>query len=323
MRLLNSLFWFFCLFLISSQGLLAVKLKNVVQTGTGSSGNIRIEFNNSYSKTNIKVNYLDDRVDLVIPNAFVVPVKRVFKSSSSKSSVVKMEASNISGRSLRLSIFFRGIPTDIIKKTAKLTGDENIVSFNYSTSLEAASTKEPENVQGTEVSGNVQKSDQADPEIKPVAVKVQEAAPSSDKTIAEHKIPEQKRSMLSVIKKYFFALTKFFKVAILVVLLGLVIFGLFYALRKLSANKPFIDSSDAVKDDASIKIISKLDIEKDKTLYVIEITGERLLIASGKDYVSMLSRLQSDAKDGQASLFNDVNDNNIFHTKLKQRLDGS
>ena len=151
MKLFSTLCLSIFIFLsIGSQDLMAVKLKSVVQTGTGKSGNIRIEFNNRYSKSDITVNYLADRVDLIIPNAFVVPVKRVFKGSSSKASVIKMEAANISGRSLKLSIYFRGIPIDIIKKTAKLTSDDNIVSFNYFTSLDAAAAAPQEQEQKKE-----------------------------------------------------------------------------------------------------------------------------------------------------------------------------
>jgi hypothetical protein len=63
-------------------------------------------------------------------------------------------------------------------------------------------------------------------------------------------------------------------------------------------------------------------MEKDKTLYVIEVMGERMLIASGKDYMTMLSRLQNDAKDGQGYLFNETTNNEVFHTKLKDKLGG-
>ena len=139
---------------------------------------------------------------------------------------------------------------------------------------------------------------------------------------------EQKRSFMPTMKRYFLALTRFFKMAILVVLLGFVVFALFYILRKFS-NKPLINEPEEkvsgptkVQNDTSIRIINKLEMEKDKTLYVIEVMGERMLIASGKDYMTMLSRLQNDAKDGQGYLFNETTNNEVFHTKLKDKLGG-
>ena len=326
MKLFSELFLSMVIFLsLGSQELLAVKLKSVVQNGTGKSGNIKIEFNNHYSKSDITVSYLADRVDLIIPNAFVVPVKRVFKSSSSKSSVAKMEAANISGRSLRLSIYFRGVPIDIIKKTAKLTGEDNVVSFNYFTTMD------------TVVAAQEQEQEKEKEELKtatPVPVQAanqvqaQEANTDAKKIVTEPIKVEQKSSLMSTVKKYFLALTRFFKVAILIVLLGLIVFALFYVLRKFS-NNPFVDKSDEkvfgstkAQNDTSIRIISKLDMEKDKTLYVVEVMGERMLIAAGKDYVTMLSRLQNDARDGQGYLFNETN-NEVFHTKLKDKLNGS
>jgi flagellar biogenesis protein FliO len=314
----------FVLLSVGSQELLAVKLKTVVQTGTGKSGSIKIEFNNHYSKSDITVNYSADKVDLIIPNAFVVPVKRIFKGSSTKSSVAKMEAANISGRSLKLSIYFRGVPIDIIKKTAKLTGDGNVVSFNYFTSMEAAAAAPP------------QEQESAKEEVKaPTPLPVQEAveakAPETKveikNVVAEPVNMGQRMSFVSIVKKYLLALARFFKVAILIVLLGLVVFALFYILRKFS-NKPYLNEpeqkvfgSTKVQNDPGIRIINKLEMEKDKTLYVIEVMGERMLVATGKDYVTMLSRLQNDTKDIQGSLFTETS-SEVFHTRLKDKLNG-
>lgn len=319
MKFFSALFLsIFVLLSIGSQELLAVKLKNVVQTGTGKSGTINIEFNNHYSKSDISINYSADRVDLIIPNAFVVPVKKIFKSSSSKSAVAKMEAANISGRSLRLSIYFRGVPIDIIKKTAKLTSEGNVISFNYFTSMGAV----------TEAQEQEKENEQKKEEVRtPPPVPAPEVKADVKNIIAEPVKVEQKTSLMPTVKKYFLALTRFFKVAILVILLGLVVFALFYVLRKFS-NKPYVNEPDEkifgstkVQNDPGIKVVSKLEMEKDKMLYVIEVMGERMLIASGKDYVTMLSRLQNDAKDGQGYLFNETN-TEIFHTRLKDKLNG-
>jgi len=297
-----------------SQDLMAVKLKNVTQTGTGNSGSINIEFNGDYNKSDITVNYTTDKVDLIIPNAFVVPVKRIFKSSSTKSSVVKMEAANISGRSLKLVIHFKGLPIDTIKKTAKLVNKGNIVSFNYGTVVEEpiATTK-------------------AQPEKQEQAPVIAVSSPIEKTEIKSEIKHQDEPSLLSRVKKYAFALTKFFKIAILVVLLGLIVFALFYIIRKYSGNdyikKPTTDKvfgSTKIQNEPplnlGIRIISSLEMEKDKTLFVIEVMGEKMLIASGKNYTTMLSRLNSDSKDGQGSLFNDNNEQMIMKTRLKDTL---
>ncbi len=299
---------------VGSQELMAVvKLKNVTQAGTGSSGGIKIEFNNDYNKSDITVNYSADRVDLIIPNAFVVPVKRVFKSSSAKSSVVKMEAANVSGRSLKLSIHFKGLPIDTIKKTAKLTSDNNIVTFNYGTVVEepvAVVKTQAEKQEPVQASATTEDVKQVDKPIKLIA---------------------EKSTILSDIKKYAFALTRFFKIAILVVLLGLVVFALFYIVRKYSSSSYIkevttdkVFGSTKVNNEpvvtSGIKVVSSLEVEKDKTLYVVEVMGERMLIASGKNYTSMLSRLNSDSKDGQGYLFNENNEQMIMKTRLKDKL---
>ena len=306
------------IFFVNPTDLMAVKLNNVVQTGTGNSGSIKIEFNNDYNKSDITVNYAADRVDLTIPNAFVVPVKRIFKSSSTKASVVKIEAANISGRSLRLSIHFKGIPIDIIKKTVKLTGSGKVVFFNYGTVVEepVVVKTQPEKQEQLPIVNTNDKIDiQAD--IKKIDAPV--------------KVVTERPALLSTVKRYVLALAKFFKVAMLIVLLGLVVFALFYIVRKYSSNsyikEKAIDrafGSTKIQNDTAvnsgIRIISSLEMEKDKTLYVVEVMGEKMLIASGNGYTTMLSRLNNDSKEGQGSLFNDNNEQMIMKTRLKDRL---
>jgi len=330
MRLFYSVLFCAAIFLsLGSNDALAIKLRNVIQSGTGSSGSIKIDFNKDYSRSDITVNYFADRAELIIPNAFVVPVKRVFKSSSDKSSVTKIEAANISGRSLKLSIYFRNIPIDVIKKTAKLTGKGNIISFNYLTTLNEAVAEVPKQ----------------QPEQEPVktpAIAQVAQAPITDikpenKKIAEPAIKVEERSaFVSTLKKYITALTGFFKLAVLIVLLGFGVFILFLVVRKYAGgtivnkahNKSFGLSKN--KDDSGIKILNNLELEKGKTLYVIEVMGERMLIASGSNYVTMLSRLENDAKTGQGYLFNNQSDSNVdneqqaavMRTRLKDKLSG-
>jgi len=314
------------LLLLGSTELMAVKLKNVSQTGTGSSGTVKIEFNNDYNKSDITTNYTADRVELTIPNAFVVPVKRIFRSSSPKSSIAKMEAANISGRSLRLSIHFRGIPIDTIKKTAKLTSSGNVVSFNYGTVVEESVAVVKPQLEKKEVQIPV-------PAPMPVASSVVNKVEDKIeiKKTEEPKEAVENTSILSNIKKYAVALAKFFKMAMLVVLLGLVVFALFYIVRKYSSNgyiketateKVFGSTkiSNAVPSNSGIRVISSLEMEKDKTLHVVEVMGERMLIASGKNYMTMLSRLNNEAKEDQGYLFNDANEQIIMKTRLKDKL---
>ena len=324
-------------FSIGSQDLFAVKLKNVTQTGTGNSGSVKIEFNNDYNKSNISLNYSADKVELIIPNAFVVPVKRVFKSSSAKSSVIKMEAANISGRSLRLSIYFRSIPIDIIKKTAKLTDDGNVVTFSYATSAEeaiAAAVAKPQTPPEPVVEPAVAKQE-------PIVVKAEKKEDKKKEENIQEPAKDDGVPLLAKIKKQALALAGFFKIAVLFILLCFVVYALLYIVRKYSRTT-FIDKTDdqpvfgSTKVTRSkpqmlssdIKVINSLEIEKDKKLYVVEVMGERMLIGSGKDYMSMLSRLQNETKDGQGSLFNNDNPEqglteqqvSVMRTRLKDKL---
>lgn len=237
-----------------------------------------------------------------------------------------MEAVNTSGRNLKLSIHFKGLPIDTIKKTAKLTSDGNIVTFNYGTVIE-----EPVAAVKTQTEKQEPAPTPAQASATPVSTDKIDTKADVKKVDEPIKVTAEKSTVLSDIKRYAFALAKFFKVAILVVLLGLVVFALFYIVRKYSSNSYIkevttdkVFGSTKVNNEpvatSGIKVVSSLEVEKDKTLYVVEVMGERMLIASGKNYTSMLSRLNSDSKDGQGYLFNENNEQLIMKTRLKEKL---
>ena len=66
-----------------------VKLKDVTQSGAGSTGIVRVEFNGNYKKSKADVEYKDDRIEIVLKDVFSLPPNRVYKVSSENLSCIK------------------------------------------------------------------------------------------------------------------------------------------------------------------------------------------------------------------------------------------
>ncbi|MFH1224143.1 MAG: flagellar biosynthetic protein FliO [Pseudomonadota bacterium] len=286
-------------FMLSSVSFAAVKVKNISQTGSGTSGTIKIELNGKYSDANVKTSYTADRVDFTLSNAFVLPVKRIFKSSSPKSSITKIEANQIPGKSVRVSVYFKGVPMDVIKKTAELTSDGGFVVFNYNTSLNAPAAPAPQPAKTQAASEAA------------TAKAIEDNGEDTDKTAAV-KTVDNKEVVSAKAKTWGMATVwKFVKFIFLIALVFVCLFAVFYLFRRYSSGvKKAV--SPAASHIGNIRVITSHELAHGKTLHVIEVLGEKLLIASGKDSITMLAKLGTTASDEDS--------NSIMRSRLKDQL---
>jgi flagellar biogenesis protein FliO len=293
-----------------------VRLKNVSQSGTGSTGTIRIELNGDYDRSKVKIDYETDHISFMMNDAFVMPVKKVFKSSSAKSSVLKMEASMVpstkrSGGTVKLNIYFR-VPIETIKKTGLLSGRGNVLNFNYKTAGEVketavtATNDEPSGQSDTQAPSIPESGiqDNGDQNIKPNVVAEARTKDIESKLSGGEEQPDsasgEETGLWTKIMVFKGMLLKFIKIA--AVLLGVVVFlflGLFffkrYSEQKGSSSSTITDFSGLSKANTmlntGIRVINSFDLEEDKKLYIIEVSGERMLIGSSKQSVTMITKL--------------------------------
>lgn len=332
------------LFLGDAYGL--VKLKNVTQKGAGNTGSIRIEFNGTYRASKAELEYKSDRVEILMKDAFTLPANRVFKVSSEKSSVSKMTSKLTPGNLVKLSIFFR-TPIEIIKQTGKLSSDNNLLIFTYK--VVADEPVATEEVKTDDAS--------AQKEDKPLDAYYQamnqenviEDNGGKEKIesagIIDEKQPEQDslQSYSSNIKK----LWRFLKGLLVIVLVVMFSIGIFYLYKRYSSgisenmglsfgekfdapdrNREVKPKKDPFKDTIStnninsmnktdIRVLSSLELSHDKTIHVVEYAGEKMLIATSKDGVTMLSRLDGKTPSGE------MDELDLFKSsKIKDRFGG-
>ena len=335
-------------FLFPSIAHALVKLKDVSQSGMGNTGTIRIEMNGSYERSKIKVNYESDHLSLIMPDAFIIPIKKIFKSSSAKSSILKMEASMVpstkrSGGTVKLNIYFR-VPIDTIKKTGLLSGRGNILTFSYKTLSDTkevvpaaqavVETKIPEAKgptpsipeSGLQDNGDntIKKDAVAEAKTKEIEEKIGEAQVKTDRNIWTR--------VLSL-RGLIFKLVKIGAVLIgVIVLLFLALF--FFKKRSeqscnvssskqpASVSRPTTspDMIDLLRTNTafgnSIKVLSSFSLEDDKRLHIIEIMGERLLIGTSKNSISMITKL------GNFDKVEEINHDHeaVMRSRLKDKL---
>jgi hypothetical protein len=302
-----------------------VKLKDVAQSGSGSTGIVRIEFNGSYKKSKADVEYKDDRIEIVLKDVFSLPPNRIYKVSSDKSSVSKISSKLLPGNIIRLSIYFR-IPLDVIQKTSNLDVEDNILKFTYKTVLDEPTTA-------------VEQSNERPVDAYALAMQgsnesIQDNGPNEDQNaingsdINENVITDKTKdaskagpSLLSVAKIW-----KILKGALVLLLVVVFSIGVFYLYRRYSSgmsesmnlsfgrSEPVSDNNKIVKDmnkvvqdnfrsvipntntmysptNNQIKVLSSLNLDHGKTVHVVEYMGEKMLIATSKDSVTMLSKL--------------------------------
>lgn len=290
----------FVFLLIPSIANALVKIKDVTQSGVGNSGTIKIELNGDYDKSKIKVVYETDHLSLIMNDTFVIPVKRVFKSSSDKSSVSKMEAIMIpitkrSGGTVKLNVYFR-LPLELIKKTGSVSGNGKIVTFNYKT---VSDQKEAVPVVTTQVQSNTKEVD---------STQLPEAGiqDNGDNTISKNPISEDRaknieekteplKENIKRVSGFKNILFKFVKIAGALVGFVVVIVLTLFFFKKRSENKveKKVYTPSNVSYDNGIKVISNSVIDGDKKIFVLDVYGERLLVGTSKHSITLITKLKA------------------------------
>lgn len=314
----------FVFLLIPSIANALVKIKDVTQSGVGNSGTIKIELNGDYDKSKVKIVYETDHLSLIMNDTFVMPVKRIFKSSSDKSSVSKMEASMIpitkrSGGTVKLNVYFR-LPLELIKRTGSLSGNGKIVTFNYKT---VSDQKDLASVVATQVQANTK-------EAEPTLVTEAGIQDNGDNTISKDPIAEERtknieekieplKENIKRVSTFKNLLFKFVKIAgALVGLVVVVVLALFF-FKKRSENKiekkAYTPSS--VSYDNSIKVVNSSIIDGDKKIFVVDVYGERILVGTSRHSITMITKLK--AKE-QLTEETNYEQEAIMRSRLKDKL---
>jgi flagellar biogenesis protein FliO len=314
-----------------------VRLRSVSQSGQGKQGAIKVEFNGNYNFKKAQLNILEDRAEVTIPESFVIPVRRVYKPSSNTSSVIKMEVNQIPGNSVRVSVFFR-IPTSNIKSSAKLSGTSNSVILNYT--VAATASESSEQVASNEAV-SLKSSDTGAEAKKEEASSVTAAVTAGPEKKTETKNNEQPGSSFLDEKKdgkkeasggLGMAIARM--IGALFVVLGLFFAAVFLFKRYLSGGLSF--GLKNKKPETPIKMISTFAIAPGKSLYLVDVMGETLLLSSGKEGLHLVAKINAGAGNGS---FNDITDEDLnkevdtdtvdipkpfatsdIKTKLKERL---
>ncbi|MEI6079056.1 MAG: flagellar biosynthetic protein FliO [bacterium] len=338
-------------FLFPSIAHALVKLKDVSQSGMGNTGTIRIEMNGSYERSKVKITYESDHLSLIMGDAFIIPIKKIFKSSSAKSSILKMEASMVpsakrSGGTVKLNIYFR-VPIDTIKKTGSLSGKGNILTFSYKTlsdTKEVVPAVAPAVVETKTPTAEVKGPAPSIPEAGlqdngDNAIKKDTVAEAKTKEI-EEKIGEAQiktdRNIWTRVLSLRGLIFKLVKIgAVLVGVIVLLFLALFF-FKKRSEQSSNVSSSkqpasvsrpttspdmiDLLRTNTafgnSIKVLSSFSLEDDKRLHIIEIMGERMLIGTSKTSISMITKLGNFEKAEEVNHDHEA----VMRSRLKDKL---
>jgi len=305
-----------------------VKLKNVNQKGFGSAGVVRVEFNGDYKESKVEVDYKSDHVEILMRDAFTLPANRVFKVSSEKSSVSKITSKLTPGNLIKLSVYFR-TPIDVIQKTGKVSVDKNILTFSYKTVADSMLTNKEEAPPEEKVKTNANATAEQK-EGKPLDAYyqamnqpqgVEDNGP--EKAIVDSPKKDEKVEQQPVVNTYSSSIKKLWTVlkgALILVLVVMFSVGVFYLYKRYSSGmnesmkssfgrsipqrkiEPEFKSEfrtefrvqnkeDIKTNDAKIKVLSSLELNHGKTIHVVEYMGEKMLIGTSKENVTMLSRL--------------------------------
>lgn len=319
-----------------------VKLKDVTQKGFGTAGVIRVEFNGNYKESKAEVNYKSDHVEISMRDSFTLPANRVFKVSSEKSSVSKITSKLTPGNLVKLSIYFR-TPMDVIQKTGKLSVDRNLLTFSYKTVVEDVAAKE--DVAATAPAAEEQKDGKQPIDAYYKAMnqgeEVTEERVVEDNGPAKAAVDDQPQSIVKTYSSSINKLWSILKGILIIVIVVAFSIGVFYLYKRYSSgmaesmnssfgrtsiknepkpeikknafmNMPNIHNTQAVKN-SDIKVLSSLELDHGKTVHVVEYMGERMLIATSKDSVTMLSRMGG-------KLVNDEEQDLFKNTKFKDRF---
>jgi hypothetical protein len=336
----------FLVLLVPSSASALVRLKNVTQSGRAEVGSINIEFTARYDASDIKTEYYADHVSLIIKDAYTTPPsKRVFKSSSPKSSVLRMEASMIpiskkNSATVRLNIYFR-IPIDTIKKTDSLSSEGNFVKYKYKIvapePILEADTKTEELIKSNTIkeASSTKEALRDDTLISDNELKSETTASKKDLIIPKSEAINTEKSLRA--SSLLFRALKILAimVAILVLLYLAVFFFKKYFQNKpriyTAPNRPYNTNINHVKNKTStssvsepdnvfskdINVISTSELEDGKKLYLVEVEGEKILIGSSKDSLNMVAKL---AKNEKTNSMMTEEQETAMKTRLKEKL---
>lgn len=281
-------FVFFIISIFSSNLFALVKIESIKQSGLQDRGSVRVYLSSPYDIKKTQLMYGDDYVEILIPDSFIIPAtKKIFKPSSAKSSVSRIEAELLNGTKVSVKIFFKtGI--DLIKNTAELKQLGRDIVFSYSTKLDS----EPkliadlaEDAESISTENNVK-------EIKKETNKEELISKPSSLIVPEKKtsvLEKENKTAAKDVKEFNFFWSFLKMLMALVFLIGIFILGAYLVKKYL---KTPISLYGRVLNDPNIKIEHKLGLELGKNLYIIRVEGERHLIGSSKEAITYLSRLK-------------------------------
>jgi len=296
-----------------------VKVENVKQGVAGQGkGLVRISLSNATDLSKVSLNYADDFVEIIIPEAFIIPAsKKVFNPSSSKSSVLRIEAEMLKGTKVSVKIFYR-LAIDIVKSRAELKQENKDIVFYYST----VKAEKPSVIEDKVLILATQQDEKS--EIKePKTESIKNTQTNSSETsnlFINHNKSETKKEGISL----FWSFVKMLMVLIFIIAIFLISV---YFFKKYFKGSFALYGKKLV--DPNIKILGSLSLEFAKTIYIVKIAEEKHLIACSKDRVTYLSKLADDTNIDN-TLLEDLNHSGSFKsthnstdtlkTRLKDRL---
>lgn len=255
------------------------RIRNIVQSGKGTIGKIKIILmKDDYDFANIEKEYTDDSVEIVLRNAFIIPVRRVFKSSSNKSSVARIIVTQETGDTARVSIKFR-IPIDIIKQEDKISLETSKIIYTYNT--------KPKKLIPIAKKENIVQKDE--PKIlAPIKRKIIKAKTKIKNTHissqkAHLKIQKENRKTSSF---SFSTILIALATISLLIFLGIIV----YTIRKIMIYNQ-INLRKIEDEYGMIRVVDKLRLGFTKKLFVIEVEQKRLLLATYKNRIRLLTEL--------------------------------
>lgn len=266
--------------LFSSNLFALVKIESIKQSGLQGRGSVKIYLSSSYDIKNVELMFSDDYAEILIPDSFIIPAtKKIFKPSSAKSSVLRMEAELLNGTKVSIKIFFK-TTIDIIKKSAELKQVGKDIVFFYSTKAEADPTSsivEEEKIDDSKVSTK----ENSEEEIN----STKEGLSNEMKQVTS----EEEVKTVKNVNEYSFFWSFLKMITALIFLIAIFILGTFLVKKYL---KTPISLYGRVLNDPNIKIENKLGLELGKNLYIIKVEGERHLIGSSKEAITYLCKLK-------------------------------
>lgn len=302
-RILSVVLFFVFVYPSFAYGL--VKLMNVSQKGVGNNtGTIKIELSSKYNLSKVKIKYESDHIEFLLPNTFVLPSHKIFKSSSERSSVLKMEARHVPvdekeksvNSMVNVSVFFKS-GLEAVKKTGSLSLDSNgkTLVYTYKSSLAVAETTTQPTTQSTTVNDTAKMAPATPAVIQDNETKGKQASIKETAERAYGKPNEAKDSNKEIpyYKSMFTsaALFRLLKIGLLsatVVVLAFIMLGI---LRRFYVRSTKKQGSTLPNGKGSIRVIDSTNLNNGETVYIIEAFGERMLIASTKNNVTLLTKM--------------------------------